>query len=135
MSLEDKIVQSLKDETLFKLVGDEDAIATLVKRAIHEALYQPQRIQKQYGGWDDRDSIVVEAARSIAKTATVRVIEQITAEVLADVEIKKLMRNAIADNLPSVIEQSMANSFSIYRVSVSQESMRLLQEAIRNKQV
>lgn len=34
MTLEERIVQTLKDDSLMKLVGDEDAITELVKRAI-----------------------------------------------------------------------------------------------------
>jgi hypothetical protein len=112
MTLEDRIVQSLKDETLYKLVGDEDAITELVKRAINEALYQPQRIKvDNYGRYETKDSVVVEAARGIARKAADEAVGQLVKQILADETIVTLIRRGILEILPAVITGSLHYNF------------------------
>lgn len=49
MTFEERIVSTLKDDKLMALVGDEDAITDLVKRAISETLFKPVVTKDRYG--------------------------------------------------------------------------------------
>ncbi|MGI4946883.1 MAG: hypothetical protein ACRYHQ_41065 [Janthinobacterium lividum] len=103
MSLEERIVQTLKDDSLMKLVGDEDAITDLVTRAIHEALFQPRRAPNGYGGAQDTDAPVVVAARKAAQEYAEKVAQQCIEELVADPANRMLIHNAIVDLLPAAL--------------------------------
>jgi hypothetical protein len=105
MSLEERIVQTLKDEHLFRLVGDEDAITELVTRAIKEALFQPQRVLNSgYGSsYRETDSVVVEAARAAAKTYAETIAKTILDAMLAEPENVQTIQKAITELLPLAI--------------------------------
>ena len=135
MTLEEKLVQGIKDETLFKLIGDEDAITELVKRALREALYQPTRVKRDYGGWDDKDSPVVSAMREVATRVSKNLIETVTKELLDDPAIRKLIQAAIVENLPAILTSSMQSAFSFQQGEAARSAMLMLQEAVRNKQI
>lgn len=135
MTLEEKIVQTLKDEKLYALLGDEDAITELVKRAIHEALYQPQRVPKSYGGWDQKDSIVVETARTIAASGAAQIMKVLVDEILANQSIKKLLNDAIATALPQVLSTYLAGAIGAFSFNQSQETINKVRDAIQNRSI
>lgn len=105
MSLEERIVQTLKDDTIMKLVDDEDAVTDLVIRAIREALFQPKRVAGSYGSSTENDAPVVAAARSAAKTYAETVAKQCIDELIADPKNHTIIHNAIIDMLPSAISE------------------------------
>lgn len=133
MSLEEKLVQTLKDEKLYALLGDEDALTELVKRAIHEALYQPTRIKKEYGGWEDRDSLVVATAKEIGKKVAESLVSTMAQEALADPEIKKAVNNAIAVCMPGAISGSLSSAVCSFQQIATVDSFAKVQEAIKNR--
>lgn len=98
MTLEDKIVQELKADTLGKLV-DEDGLKKLVERAIREALYQP-RVQGTGFNAERKDSPVVEAARKTADAMVTQVCAKIVEEALTDPALRKAVLDAFVVCLP-----------------------------------
>lgn len=85
MTLEERIVQQLKDDSLMKLVGDEDAITDLVHRALNEALYKPRRVY-------DRDLHREVETTTPAVNAAIEVINA-AAEKLIDGAVEKLLED------------------------------------------
>lgn len=103
MTLEEKIVQRLKNDTLMAVIGDEDALLELTKRAIQEALFQPQKRDSGYGRTENIDSIVVAAARKVAQKAIEKVTDQCTEELMANPEFKTKFGEFIAQAIPTII--------------------------------
>ena len=109
MTLEEKIVQTIKDTSLMQLVGDEDAITKLVTRAITEALFKDVEVRDPnsgYGGSTIRISPVIQAAREVAKQIT----DSVGKTLADDPEVQRLVRNAIIDYLPIAAKQSAQDS-------------------------
>lgn len=133
MTLEERIVQTLKDDSLMKLVGDEDAITELVKRAIHEALFQPRKLNTySYGGrQEEADAPIVKAAREAAERYANEAAKTLIEELLADPERKKVLHNAIVDSLPAAI--NMQAQYAVAGL-VQQASMNAIEEIRRLKQ-
>lgn len=128
MTLEERVVQTLKDDTLMKLVGDEDAIAELVKRALYEALYQPKRIPKGYGGYEQRDSVVVAAARNAATEACAKAVPELVASMFEREEVKKALADAVAAAVPGLIHEGVRmamESTAHFAVENLREQLRL----------
>lgn len=103
MTLEERIVQSLKNDSLMKLVADEDAVTELVKRAIQEALYQPRRVEQSYGRFEQKDSIVVAAARDMAEKAVRAHIDTMMATLMADKNFRKTVEDQMLRAIPGVM--------------------------------
>lgn len=100
MTLEERVVQKIKDDTLMAVIGDEDAILELTKRALREALFQPRRNPDQgYGSSRELDSPVVEAAREAARN----VAKSIAETLLADEEVRVKVAEAVAKAVPAAI--------------------------------
>ena len=101
MTLEERIVQSLKDDTLMKLVGDEDAITELVRRALVESLFKDREVIGPHS-WNTQklSSPAVAAASSAAE----KICNKIVDDLLSDPEIYKTLKNAMIDMLPKAIE-------------------------------
>lgn len=109
MTLEARVVQRLKDDTLMALVGDEDAMTDLVKRAITEALYAPRK-RPGTQPWNDATdpAPVVEAAKGTAEKLCRTIME----ELLADPVMKTKLRDLMLDMLPAAI-------FDVFRGNLS----------------
>lgn len=93
MTVEEMLVQRLKEDSLASLVTNEDALTELAERAIKEALFAPR------GTYKDRPSPVVEAAAKIAEQVT----QEVAEELLANEEVRKLIKNAVLEQLPNAI--------------------------------
>lgn len=110
MTLEDRIVQDLKENRLGALIGDEDALAALAKRAIDEALFKDRFITEGYG-YNKKDvrkpSLVVETAKEIAEKAIAKCIDDLFQKVLEDPNTRKIIDEAIASLLPSIVMRSV----------------------------
>lgn len=121
MSLEEKIVQRLKDDTLMMAVGDEDMLTDLVKRAINEALFQRQKVKEQ--GWNGRtyekDSLVVEVAKEVVRPVCESIAKGMVEKVLLDADVKA----AINDAMPRLIFDAMKlNAEAVVNRLVEQSS-------------
>lgn len=110
MTLEARIVQTLKDDHLMKLVGDEDAITDLVKRAITEALFQPRRISGGYGRIEETDSVAVSAARNIAEKAASKLAGDLITSVMEDAAFQERVKVAMLQAIPSVMMKGFDDS-------------------------
>jgi len=135
MTLEEKLVQNLKEEKLYALLGDEDALLELVRRALHEALFQPTRIPRQYGGWDDKDSVVVAAARQMAKDGCAKLVDEMIAQILADPHIKTVIKEAIAVAMPEAIGHRIVNHLATFGELTVSEAYARVEAAIRDKRM
>ena len=56
-----------------------------------EALYQPARLPRPYGGFDEKDSPVVDAARTIARETATRVVQEMISELAKNDEFRQVM--------------------------------------------
>jgi hypothetical protein len=110
MTLEERLVQHIKDTGLGVLINDEDAITELTRRAVHEALIQPRRVPRQFGGYEEKTSPLVDAARDIAQETVKRIMEAEIKRLMEDPETMKLVRSALAEAFPHAI-QTAAQSF------------------------
>lgn len=109
MTLEEKITQTIKSDTLMSLVGDEDAITELVERAIREALYQPVRIRKQYGGYEEKDSVVVHEARAVANAAAKSLTEKMVEKLLKDEVFVEQVQAAMLATIPHALMSGLVS--------------------------
>ena len=131
MTLEERVVQKIKSDTLMSLVGDEDAILELTRRAVREALYQPKRIPRSYGGFDEKDSMVVEAARDVAKAAVLKVAESEIERLVADPDFCKIVRDALAAALPDALAGQLLSMVHGIQHEARSSAFTAAQEAIR----
>ena len=130
MTLEEKIVEQIKRYGLHELLDDEDAIAELAKRAVKEALIQPRRIAAEgyYGRYEEKDSPIVEAARKMAEQIAVSA----SAELAADAEFQKLLREAMAAALPNAIGNSLSGLVMTLQQQTALMAMDKIREHVRN---
>ncbi len=126
MTLEERLVQTIKNESLMKLVGDEDAITQLVTRAIQEALFQPRRVARDYGIIEQMDSPLVEITRSCARTYADTIAKTIIEELLTDSKNKTILQNAIIAWIPAAINDHLRAAISSMGYSLVQEHTLLI---------
>ena len=126
MTLEERLVQTIKNESLMKLVGDEDAITQLVTRAIQEALFQPRRVERDYGRTEQMDSPLVEITRSCARTYADTIAKTIIEELLTDSKNKTILQNAIIAWIPAAINDHLRAAISSMGYSLVQEHTSLI---------
>lgn len=125
MTLEERIVQKLKDDTLMSLVGDEDAILELAKRAINEALFKDRQRpdpNNSYRSLHDPSPVVTAAGN-----AADRVAEKVMAEILDSAEVKTAIHEYIIKSLPNVLLVALRESLSGI---ASSEAYRATEELI-----
>ncbi len=104
MSLEDKIVQRLKDKDLYELVGDEESINELVKRAIQEALFKPVVVSiGLYSQTQTKPSVSVSAAIEVAEKAAQNVVESLVDDLAKNPEFKSAVMAVFAASLPEFL--------------------------------
>lgn len=128
MSLQEKIVQTLKDDTLGKLITDEDAILELVNIAIKEALFL-KPMPTSYGRYEgDQDSYVVkESKKYIAEHLSKRIQE--TVENLFDKEVNRVaLRNLVIDILPTAIMTHLSRSLNENQHFMESRVFQILEE-------
>lgn len=130
MTLEERLVQHIKETGLGVLITDEDAITELTRRAVREALLQPKREQDRYGNYSQqKDSPVVEAARVIAKTAIEKVTAAEVERIVADPETMAAIRTAIIAHLPLVMHmmgERLANQAAVDGANKAMAALREL---------
>lgn len=123
MSLEDRIVQVLKEDKLMSLVGDEDAIRKLVERALREALFEERTIPggNQYHPKKEPSAVVSAAREAAAKIAT-EMAEELIVEILEHPDMKK----TITEVMPGLIVRALMNKAEVvwdqYRDQVVMEA-------------
>ena len=103
MTLEERIVQKLKDDTLMQLIGDEDAVTELVRRAIQEALYKD--LPPVGSGYDRRPE--PSPAVAAAQKTAVKIADKIAVDLLNDPKVYEVLRSAMIDMLPKAIESRL----------------------------
>lgn len=132
MTLEEKIVQKLKDETLFQLIGDEDAITDLVGRAIREALFKDHVDRSGYNSVTT-PSPVMAAARKVAEQAAKEMIEKEVALLLEDEKLRGALLQAFIAAIPSAMENVMRNSFRQIADTANIDAQNNLLNMLRSK--
>lgn len=118
MTVEERITHRLKNTPFAELIGDEDAITELVTRVIREALIQPTRSVRQYGGYEEKDSIAIAAAKQAAKEAIGPMVETIKKELLENPDIREAIFVAIAKSLPAAVTGAVTSM--IHHVSYNE---------------
>ena len=130
MSVEQKIVQKLKDETIYQLIGDEDAIEALVGRAIKEALLQERRVLDGYSA-RTVDSPIVAAARDVATQAMKILIQREVDAVVADPVAIGMLHKAFVDQIPIIMSEIVRGTYHTVASQVATNSIATFQEYLR----
>lgn len=130
MTLEEKLVQHIKDDKLIMLLGDEDAITELTKRAVTAALFADRKDPNDRSIYNSRmiPSPAVEAAKDVADKLAKAAVDAI----VSDDEIRKKFREAVADALPAAIANHLSGAISSLMSASSANSMAMLRDAVRN---
>lgn len=106
MTLEDKLVQNIKETQLGALIGDEDALAELTKRAVDEALFKTT-YKKEGSGFHEKivtvPPLVVQVAREQAEKVTKTFLDQQFKEIMENPETMKAINDAIVTLLPGIV--------------------------------
>jgi len=133
MTLEDKVVQHIKDVGMGVLIDDEDAILELVKRAVHAALIDPPQKRSTYGsGWEnDGEAIAVKTAREIAKKAADRVTDELVEVLAKDDEFRKKILEAYVLAIPGAINDSARGLVIGIQDTAAQKAFFSVQEHVR----
>lgn len=131
MTLEERMVQTLKSDHLMKLVGDEDAITELVTRAIREALFQPKRVPRSYGGFDETDSIVVREARNVAQKAAEKVAAELCEELMKSDSFRDNVREAMVRCLPQIMFAAFDHNARNLAMTASNDALNMLRQLPR----
>lgn len=115
MTLEEKLVQHIKDVGLGALIDDEDAITELTRKAVQQALITPRK--ERVNDWSSRDvpAPAVQAAEAIAKRAIEKIVDEEVERLKADPGTMKAVREAMALMWPKVIHDKM-NGFYDYAI-------------------
>jgi len=109
MTLEEKLVQHIKDVGLGALITDEDAITELTRKAVESALLQPRRTKDGYQ-YNEKDSPVVESARAVADMALAKIFDERVAILFASPEALDCLNKAIAIAFPVALEKAASNA-------------------------
>lgn len=131
MTIEEILVQHIKNVGLGVLVQDEDNLTELVTRAIKEAIYQPIRVPKQYGGWEEKDSLLIDTARPVARALLEKTMKAELEKILAEPENLKVIRDAMMLALPTILMASMRAGYSEMMQNASGEAMNMLRNLPR----
>ncbi len=129
MTLEEKLVQKIKGDSLMSLIGDEDAMLELTKRALHEALYQPRQVKSGYSTHAE-DSPVVAASRKAAEEACKVIAEQIIKEIMSNEPMRKGINKAIGAMLPAVILNCLERGLTNHLEKASLDAQHSIREAL-----
>ncbi|MEO1105761.1 MAG: hypothetical protein AAFW98_18860 [Pseudomonadota bacterium] len=105
MSVEERIVQSIKSDAIVSLVGDEDALLELARRAIAEVMFK----ERPGYGYNSRPepSIIEKAARDQARIVAQQVVEK----ACASEDVQSAMREYIAAAMPGALRDAMMGQF------------------------
>lgn len=131
MGLEERIVQRLKDDTLMSLIGDEDAMTELVRRAVKQALYDKRRVPD--GSYGSKE--IASPAVSAAERTAVAMCETVMAELLADPKVKQTIRDALLDVLPQAMLTFMSHQMGSLLKMASDEAVMRVRELKQSGQL
>lgn len=109
-TLEERITEKIRDESLLAILGDEDAITEMVRRSVHEALFS--EIPAQSRNEKPRPSPLVATAGELAKKLCDSHLTPMFDKMLEDPEIKQVIVNTMIRLLPEVIYNSMFEKFN-----------------------
>lgn len=129
MTLEERLVQHIKGTALMTLVGDEDALTELTKRAVHEALFASRRVQSSngYSTYDDKSPAVKMAEEVVAK-AYERIVEAEVVAMMADPKVRETLQRAIVMMVPNIMEKILLRTYSQMAEESARRSIDLLKE-------
>lgn len=133
MTLEEKLVQHIKEVGLGALITDEDAITELTRKAVEQALFQPRRIPNGSYHYTDKDAPVVEAARQIADVALAKIFEERIKALFDDPQSKKALDRAIANAFPKILMKAIQDGLHNYVSGFSFQLEEQVLNALRGR--
>jgi hypothetical protein len=107
MSVEERITQKIKSESMLAIVGDEDAILQLATRAINEALFKDRTVSN--GNYHTRTlpSPIMEAAINAAKEICAQVVKEELDKMMKNKKVRAALHGAIIKTLPAALAHVM----------------------------
>lgn len=132
MTLEEKLVQTIKTTALASLVDDDDAITELTRRAVNEALYAERRNPDT--GWAARTMLpspAVQAAEAAATRAANAIVAEMVDHLKVDPEFIKLCSDAFTKALSDAIRQGAYNAMVRAQEAAVAQSMNALGGYVR----
>lgn len=102
MTIEDLLVQRLKTDTLYQLVGDEDALRELTTKALEKALFTTKTVYNDYTReTKELRSAVLQAAEVPVKELVLDVMKTLS----DDPAFRELVRQAVLASIPTAIKE------------------------------
>jgi hypothetical protein len=132
MTIEDHLVQRLKSDTLFQVIGDEDSMRLLIEKALREALFKDRVDNSSYNA-KSKPSVVIEAAQEQATAACKELAATMMAELLDDEKTRSAIGSAIVKMLPNILAEAVPQ---MLREAMRQETFQAsfdLRAAISSK--
>jgi hypothetical protein len=131
MTVEEKLVQHLKESALAALIPDEDTITELTKRAVYEALFKDRLVEGSYSRTTVMSPAVL-AAGELAKKAADKVIAAEIEKLAGDDKFKALVLDALAKSLPVAIRDQSRGFLENVIGQASTESFNRVADFVRN---
>ena len=141
MTLEDKLVQVIKEDKLAALIDDEDSVNDLVKRALNEALFNERtETVPNPNGWGQAKiittpSLVVQAAREVTDEAVNEVAKAMLDEIMRNEEIVAILREVLPKLLLQAILGQVQNSVAQLSEIDSNELLDKMNTAFANQHI
>ena len=134
MTVEQAVVAKLKGDPLASIIDDSEMLLECASRAIQEALYQPSRVLKQFGGYEEKDSPVVEAAREAARIVALKVADEMMLTLMKEPDFRRKVAECIALSLPVVFKETWFEGFGQMAREQGDELSRMVEEHIKIRQ-
>jgi len=133
MTLEEKLVQHIKDIGLGALIEDEDAITELTRKAVDAALIQKRLVRDGSYSTKEIDSPVVEAARAIATEALKQIFDVRVKALFDDPATATALNEALASALPGALRDAMQSLLGMALQRTEMNTQANLMNALRQR--
>ena len=131
MTIEEKVIQKIKSDSLMQIIEDEDSLTELAVRAVKEAFFNERTVPD--GSWSTKrvTSPVVNAASKLANSMAERAVKAL----LEDPEMKARVQELIIQLLPAAILGMLDTNLRYAVQSESQTRINAFINDVRNKSI
>lgn len=114
MTLEEKVVQQIKDTKVAELIVDEEALTELVCRAVKAAVFEPQTVMGK-DNWGSPqptkiEPLVIQEARNVVREQINKLADETIRGILEKPEVVAAVQEAITENMAAVLLKEMQNA-------------------------
>jgi hypothetical protein len=102
ISVEDRLSEMIKKSEVGAFLGEEDLLE-LSKRVIQRAVFEPRKVARSYGGFDEGNPILVDLVLEAFKPEVTKYAQEWVEKLKTTEEFKELLSNAMAHALPTAL--------------------------------